>query len=212
MKRFIFLFILLFSFSYADDFIPAKVVKIVDGDTLKVIVNSKIEKVRLIGIDTPEIHKNRRAKLQSKKLKTDLSEIIQMGKEAKKFVSSIVKKGEKIFLETDVQERDRYGRILAYVWLKDGSMLNEKIICNGYAMPLTIPPNVKYKDTFLYCFRYAREQNLGLWKSSIHYVCGEKRFCYQMKNCDEAYFYLKNCNLKRLDRDKDGIPCEKLCK
>ncbi|WP_238527228.1 MULTISPECIES: thermonuclease family protein [Persephonella] len=163
------------------EFVKAKVLRVIDGDTVVVSIpevkfnNRKKLKnlrftVRLIGIDTPESRPNRRSKIQSEHTKKDIKTIIQLGKKAKEFTQSVLrKKGKKrlfrtVFLEFDVQPQDRYGRLLAYVWLPDGKMLNEIIICSGYAYPLTIPPNVKYKDRFLKCFREAREKQRGLWK------------------------------------------------
>ncbi|RME11542.1 MAG: thermonuclease, partial [Aquificota bacterium] len=72
-------------------------------------------------------------------------------------------KGETVYLEFDVQKTDRYGRLLAYVWLSDGRMLNEVLVKEGYAMVYTIPPNVKYQERFLQAQRYARENRKGLW-------------------------------------------------
>ncbi|NPA17385.1 thermonuclease family protein [Persephonella sp.] len=165
------------------DFVKAKVIRVVDGDTIVVSIprttfnNRKTLKnlkftVRLIGIDTPESKLNRRAKLQSRESHRDIQTIIQLGKEAKKYTESLLitgKKGRKkyyrtVFLEFDIQPQDRYGRLLAYVWLPDGRMLNKEIICGGYAYPLTIPPNVKYEKEFLRCFRKAREERRGLWR------------------------------------------------
>jgi micrococcal nuclease len=71
-----------------------------------------------------------------------------MGKKATRYVKGLVKPGDLITIELDVQERDRYGRILGYVYLSNGKMLNEEIVKAGYAMIMTIPPNVKYKDRF----------------------------------------------------------------
>ncbi|WP_456401063.1 thermonuclease family protein [Persephonella sp.] len=189
MVKSVFIFILIFiSVSYGENnwkpkknFVKAKVVRVVDGDTVVVSIPSvKLNNrytlknvkftVRLIGIDTPESKANRRAKIQSEKSNEDIKEIIKLGKEAKKFTENLLrKKGYKrkyktVYLEFDVEPQDRYGRLLAYIWLPDGTMLNEKIICSGYAYPLTIPPNVKYKDRFLKCFREARENERGLWK------------------------------------------------
>ena len=68
-----------------------------------------------------------------------------------------------ITIELDVQERDRYGRILGYVYLSSGKMLNEEIVKAGYAVIMTISPNVKYKDRFLIAYKYAKERKVGLW-------------------------------------------------
>jgi len=165
------------------DFVKAKVQKVIDGDTIVVSikeVNLNKRKtlqnlrftVRLIGVDTPESKPNRRAKLQSQESEKDVETIIQLGKMAKRFTEELLivrKVGRKkiyrtVYLEFDSDPQDRYGRLLAYVWLPDGKMLNKEIICEGYAYPLTIPPNVKYEKLFRECFRKAREKGLGLWK------------------------------------------------
>ena len=67
-------------------------------------------------------------------------------------------------IELDVQARDKYGRLLAYVYLPNGKMLNEEIVKAGYANLMTIPPNVKYQETFLRAYRQTREKKCGLWK------------------------------------------------
>lgn len=216
MRKMVILFLMVFSLSFASDKIPAKVVSIIDGDTIKILIKGKIEKVRLIGIDTPESRFNKRAALQARKNGKSMEEIIKLGKMAKEHLRSYIRRGDTVFLEFDVQKRDRYGRLLAYVW-KDHALINKKMVCDGYAYPLTIPPNVKYTDVFRTCFKRAVEDNLGLWSGgkkteSKDFRCGSKRYCYEMKSCQEAMFYLKRCGLKRLDRDRDGIPCEKLCR
>ncbi len=177
--RIIFSLLILFSFSFGwnppKDFVKAYVVKVIDGDTVvvkipkttfndrKTLKNLKFT-VRLIGIDTPESKRNRRASIQSSKTGIDVETIVSLGKKAAKFTKKLVPKGSVVFLEFDIEPQDRYGRLLAYVWLKDGRMLNREIICNGYAYPLTVPPNIKYEEIFRKCFRYARQNRLGLWR------------------------------------------------
>lgn len=141
----------------------ATVERITDGDTFSVIFNGRKEKIRLIGIDTPESRRNNRSEKQGKEENLDQETIVAMGKEAKKFISSLINKGDRVKLEFDAQERDRYGRFLCYVYLEDGRMLNEVIISEGYAYPLTIAPNVKYEEKFRAAFVYARENSKGLW-------------------------------------------------
>ncbi len=87
-----------------------------------------------------------------------------MGKRATKYVSSLVKPGHKVTIEFDTQQRDRYDRLLGYVYLSNGKMLNEEIVKAGYANVMTIPPNVKYQDRFLKAYKQARERNRGLWQ------------------------------------------------
>lgn len=139
---------------------------VVDGDTLKVLYQGKKESVRLIGIDTPETKVNPRAKKESQRTGQDLNTILAMGKEATRFVKTLVNQGDHIRIEFDVQKREssKYGRLLGYVYLPNGKMLNEEIVKAGYANLLTIPPNVKYQDRFLKAYREAREGRRGLWK------------------------------------------------
>lgn len=142
----------------------ATVERITDGDTFSVIFNGRKEKIRLIGIDTPESRRNDRSKKQGKEERLNQEEIVAMGKEAKAFIARQIKKGDRVKLEFDVQERDKYGRFLCYVYLEDGRMLNEIMIGEGYAYPLTIAPNVKYESKFRDAFVSARENSRGLWK------------------------------------------------
>ncbi len=150
--------------SLKSDLPQATVVRVVDGDTIVVNINGMEEKVRLIGVDTPESRVNKRAEIQEREGLGDVQTIVNLGKKAKEFTASLVKPGDKVYLEFDVQQRDKYGRLLAYFYLQDGRMLNKEIICNGYAMPLTIPPNVKYEEEFRKCYKEARENKRGLWK------------------------------------------------
>lgn len=139
------------------------ITKIVDGDTFGVIFQGKNEKIRLIGVDTPESRKNKKAFKDSKRSKEDVNKIVELGKRAKEFVKSLVKVGDNLKIEFDVRERDQYGRLLVYLYLKDGKMLNNFLIEEGYAAPLTYPPNVKYEDMFRNSYRAARENKKGLW-------------------------------------------------
>lgn len=133
--------------------------KVIDGDTLKL---SRGERVRLIGIDTPESSNNAKTRRDSKRSGQTVKEITALGKQASAFTRNLVE-GKEVRLEFDIQQRDRYGRLLAYVYLKDGTFLNAEIIKAGYAQVMTIPPNVKYQDLFLKLQREARENKRGLW-------------------------------------------------
>lgn len=141
-----------------------KIVQILDGDTLVIRQNGRTEKIRLIGIDAPESGVNPKTKKDAAQTNGDIHTITQMGKEATRFVKTIVKPGDPVTVEFDRQTRDKYGRLLGYVYLTDGKMLNEEIVKAGYASLLTYPPNVKYRDRFLKAYREARENNRGLWK------------------------------------------------
>jgi micrococcal nuclease len=144
--------------------VNASVSRIVDGDTIRILIpgSQKDVSVRLIGIDTPESRMNDRANLQANEEGRDVDAIIAMGKRAAEKMESLVRKGDSVVLEFDVGRKDRYGRVLAYVW-KDGKMLNAIMVEAGYASLLTIPPNVKYADLFRELYRTAREEGRGLW-------------------------------------------------
>jgi len=143
---------------------PAKVISVVDGDTLKINYKGKEESVRLIGIDAPESRINKKAKNDAQRSGEDLKTITAMGKEATNYVKSLVKPGDTVRIEFDVQKRDKYGRLLSYVYLPNGTMLNEEIVKAGFANVMTEPPNVKYQERFLKAYREARENGRGLWR------------------------------------------------
>ena len=124
----------------------AVVERVVDGDT---VVLSTKERVRYIGVDTPELHHPRKP-------------VERYAREAKEFNRRLVE-GKKVRLEFDVQRYDKYNRLLAYVYLEDGAFVNAEIMRQGYAQLLTIPPNVKYADLFVKLQRQAREAKRGLW-------------------------------------------------
>lgn len=161
MNKKFFLFVCFFLFSIRIVAISdtlCTVDRIIDGDTF--VCGG--EKVRLIGVDCPETHNNPRARKQRNL--GDIETIIALGKESEEFVRSLLKLGPQVRLEFDVQERDKYGRLLAYVWLSDGRMLNEVLLKEGYAMLLTIPPNVKYVGRFQKALEQAKRNKKGLWR------------------------------------------------
>lgn len=129
-----------------------KVYKVIDGDTFWMKDGfGQIEKIRLTGIDAPESRKSSHKDIQ------------RFGKESKDFLTNLLK-GKKVAFEYDVQKKDQYGRTLAYVYLEDGTFLNDYLIRNGYAKVVTFPPNVKYHKRLLASERYARQHSLGMWK------------------------------------------------
>jgi micrococcal nuclease len=125
--------------------------KVVDGDTFWIDDGSpKGVKVRLIGVDAPESRRTAR------------KEIGFYGKEAKQFLESFLQ-NKRVRLEYDVNMYDQYMRVLAYAYLEDGTFLNAYLVENGYAMVLTVPPNVKHSELFLKLQQSARIRNKGLW-------------------------------------------------
>lgn len=145
-----------------DGLYPARVSRVVDGDTIVVSVDRRRERTRLIGVDTPELHQS--AKLDRDAWEFGVSEeaIRELGRLSSNFTSRYLL-GQDVALELDVQKRDRYRRLLAYVWLEDGTLFNMLIVREGYALVSTYPPNVKYVEVFLACQREARENLRGLW-------------------------------------------------
>jgi micrococcal nuclease len=129
----------------------ARVERVVDGDTIEVDVDGRDERVRLIGIDTPESVKPE-------------SPVECFGPEASKFTESLLPEGTAIRLERDVEARDPFDRLLAYVYrVDDGLFVNLEIVRQGYAQPLTIPPNVAHADDFVDAARNAEADDVGLW-------------------------------------------------
>ncbi|PIP19919.1 MAG: thermonuclease [Candidatus Omnitrophica bacterium CG08_land_8_20_14_0_20_41_16] len=144
----------------AYDYTKILVKRAVDGDTL-LLENG--ERVRLIGIDTPEMHESNKLNRDAQRSGQDVETIKQLGRRSYEFTKKIVE-GKRVRLEFDVERFDRYKRILAYVYLLDGTFLNAEIVQQGYASLMTYPPNVKYADLFLKLYREARENKRGLWK------------------------------------------------
>lgn len=136
------------------------VARVVDGDTLKL---SSGERVRLIGVDTPEVHYSNKLLRDSKRSGADIATIRSLGEAASKFTKDLCL-GKRVRLEYDVERRDRYGRTLAYVYLEDGTFVNAKIIEEGCGQIMTVPPNVKYAGHFRKLEGEAREGKKGLWK------------------------------------------------
>ena len=131
------------------NFIPVS--KVVDGDTFWVRnPNGKEEKIRLIGVDSPEARR------------TGRTEIEYFGKESTEFAKRMLM-GKKVRLEFDVQRYDRYRRTLAYVYLEDGTFFNALLVKEGFATVATFPPNVKYEALFLKEQQTARKMKKGLW-------------------------------------------------
>ena len=125
-----------------------RVTRITDGDTIHVEIDGQDERVRYIGIDTPETeHSPRGAQA--------------FGAEAMEANRRLVE-NRTVRLVLDVEPRDRYGRLLAYVYL-DETFVNAELVREGFAKQLTVPPNVRHADEFRRLEREAREAQRGLW-------------------------------------------------
>lgn len=124
----------------------ARVVRAIDGDTIELRGG---ERIRLIGVNTPESVDPRRP-------------VQVYGKEAGEFTRRMVE-GKDVRLEFDVERKDRYGRGLAYVFLPDGTFVNAELVRLGFAQAYRYPPNVRYADLFHGLQQEARDANRGLW-------------------------------------------------
>ncbi len=141
-------FLLLLLFYYAvSQRTPGEyiVIRVIDGDTIELNTG---EKVRYIGINAPELHHPQKG-------------VEYFAREAYEANRRMVE-GKRIRLEFDVEKRDRYGRLLAYVYVDD-IMVNEWLVANGYAQVATFPPNVRYAERFRKLEAEARRLKIGLW-------------------------------------------------
>ncbi|NOU95637.1 nuclease [Paenibacillus sp. LMG 31456] len=209
-------------------FIEAKVKRVIDGDTIEIIINNKEETVRMILVDTPE----------TKKPNTPVQ---PFGPEASTFTKETLE-GKDIKLERDVTERDQYKRLLYYVYIGD-KMFNEMLLEKGLARVAVYPPDVKYVDQFREIQKNAQMAKIGIW--SIENYATDKGYdeSKAQKHIEEkskqatptpapavkepapATVTYKNCTevkqagkapihrgepgySSKLDRDNDGIACE----
>lgn len=135
---------------------PATVVTVIDGDTVIVSVSNKREVVRLIGVDTPESRDNTKLRRDASRTGADKAVLIKAGKQAAKTLKERLRTGDHVFLEYDIQKRDKYNRLLAYLWTSDKDMVNVWVLEQGIANLYTVPPNVKYLDLFLVAIKQRR--------------------------------------------------------
>ena len=124
---------------------PYAVVSVIDGDTIDVDIDGTVTRVRLIGIDTPELE-------------------TEKGAEVAAAYTQALLEGHEVYLEYDEERLDNYGRTLSYVYLsKKRAMVNELLLQNGYARTLTIKPNVKYRERLAAAEAAAKADGVGLW-------------------------------------------------
>lgn len=131
--------------------LPSTVARIVDGDTL--YLAGLPERARLVGIDTPETRHPRRG-------------VECFGPQATAHLARLVPPGTAVTLTFDVERTDRYGRPLVYLWrTSDGLFVNLRMVADGYAQVLTVPPNVRHAERFVSAQREARAAGRGLWSA-----------------------------------------------
>lgn len=132
----------------------ATLVRVVDGDTIRVRVGGIEERVRYVGIDTPEPNRSSAATPEP------------YAAEATAANAGLLAAGGRLVLERDVSERDGFGRLLRHPWLEaDGrwTLLSLALVAEGFAQAATYPPDVKYVDAFVAAQRNARAAGRGLW-------------------------------------------------
>jgi len=130
----------------------ARVVRVVDGDTIRVLLHGREERVRYIGIDTPE--------------SVEPGTPVQCFAERASAANAALVAGRRVRLVADVESRDRFGRLLAYVYREpDDAFVNAALVRDGYARTLTIPPNVAHAGQLAGLARAAREAGRGLWSA-----------------------------------------------
>lgn len=194
MKRFFVPLLLLILVGCSDTNIEnARMLQVLDGDTIKVNLNGEHEIVRLLLIDAPE---------------TDHPDPIQpFGLEASEFARDTLKRGRTVQVEIDESERDKYGRLLAYIWI-DGKMFNEMLLEKGFAKVAYInPPNVKYVDQFNEIQEKAIQEGLGIW-SIENYVQEEKNEDMEIDrftNIEIVEVNLKEEYIKLKNNSKDAV-------
>lgn len=140
--------------------------KVVDGDTFFIIYNGKKEKVRLIGVDTPE------------SVNYNPDKNCKFGEIASYYTKKLIE-GKSVEIELgESQDRDIYNRLLAYVYV-DKEMLNYKLAYNGYAVAMSVPPNIRYSNLFKQAQIRAQNTKVGMWKSDVSEIdCPNKAESY----------------------------------
>ena len=146
----------------------ATILKVVDGDTFVVLLHGKEEEVRLLGVDTPEKHRSRKLKEDAARCKVAEDRIRKLGIEATHYAKRLIHKGDQVYLE--IGGRGYYGRVLVFVYLKDGTCFTEKIVADGYACVYKYRSRKSRQlswDEFFKLIRLlneAKAHKRGLWK------------------------------------------------
>ena len=152
LKRIIFLVFFIIVCSCSQDYSEIGVIEVIDGDTIK-LSNGRL--LRYIGLDTPETRIKEKGQF--------IYSPQPFSEEAKEYNRKLVQ-GKTVRIEFDIQNKDKYGRLLGYCFVGD-TFVNAKLIEEGYAVIYTYPPNVKYADLFASLQRGARQEKRGLWGS-----------------------------------------------
>jgi len=199
----------------------AVVARVIDGDTIEVNINGKLRIVRYIGIDTPET-------------KHPYKPVECFGPEASRFNEELVA-GRQVLLEKDIIAKDRYGRLLRYLWIEGVGLVNQILVENGFAKVSIYPPNVKFETLLITAEAFAEAEGKGLWGACsdprpTDYDKGVTGTGNAGSNCSPAYptlclhsplhdldchdisafnFPVLKPDPYLLDGDGDGIGCER---
>ena len=129
------------------------ILKVVDGDTVDIDIKGDTERVRLIGVNTPET-------------KHPTKPIECFGPEASAHLTQLLPKGTHVRIERDIEARDRYGRMLLYLYREsDNLFINLDLVSHGYGTPMSIEPNTFHRNDFVHAAALAETTNEGLWKA-----------------------------------------------
>ena len=127
--------------------------RVVDGDTIDIAIGGNTERVRLIGINTPE------TKHPTKGMEC-------FGPEASAYTEQLLPKGTKLRVERDIEARDKYSRLLLYVYIDNSNVfVNLDLVLQGYARPMVFEPNTAHKADFAQAATQAELRNVGLWQA-----------------------------------------------
>ena len=131
----------------------ATVKEVIDGDTIDIEIGGKTERVRFIGIDTPET-------------KHPTKGVQCFGPEASAYTEQLLPEGTALRVERDVEARDKYGRLLLYVYIANSNVfVNLDLVMNGYARPMVFEPNTAHKADVAQAATQAELRNVGLWQA-----------------------------------------------
>ena len=129
------------------------ILNVIDGDTVEIDINGNTERVRLIGVNTPET-------------KHPTKPIECFGPEASAYLTQLLPKGTHVRIERDIEARDRYGRMLLYLYRElDNLFINLDLVLRGYGTPMSIEPNIFHRNDFVHAAALAETINVGLWQA-----------------------------------------------
>jgi micrococcal nuclease len=154
------------SISLPDKAKAQEVEYVFDGDSFRADMGVLTQSVRLVGIECPEGTASSKARREARRLGMPMNEYLKYGDEAAEFSRRLLPKHGKFRIEYDVEKRDKYGRLLGYVFLPDGRMLNEELVRAGLAYLFPTEKNVKYKKRLLAALADAKKNRRGIWSGS----------------------------------------------